>query len=280
MKLYNLVHRFNYRFPLPRGRWRLMRLAEKYSPLPPQVNNVSVGHGLRMDLDPRVYPEKVIYFNVKEPEVTQSIFRFVNEGDTVIDVGANIGYFSMLLGLRVGKQGRVHAFEPNPALHERLFSHAVRNNLQDVIVIHPLAIADVPGSTDLYLYGRNHGASSIHVYPGRPHTSVKVKVETLDGLLARGEIELPTFIKIDVEGAELLVLRGGGKLIGQARPVIVAEVSEHQRDVFGYSAQAIWTWAADHDYAFGFLHWSKGYTSVSREAAASLPKGNVLLKPK
>lgn len=257
-----------------------MRLAEKYSPLPPQVNNVSVGYGLRMDLDPRVYPEKVIYFNVKEPEVTESIFRFVKEGDTAIDVGANIGYFSLLLGLRVGKQGRVHAFEPNPALQARLSSHAARNNLQDVIVLHPVAIADVSGSTDLYLYGGNHGASSIHVYPDRPHTSVKVKVETLDELLARGGVELPAFIKIDVEGTELPVLRGGEKLIEQARPVIVAEVSEHQRDVFGYSAQAIWTWATDHDYAFGLLDPRKGYRSVSRDSAASLPHGNVLLTPK
>lgn len=257
-----------------------MRLAEKYSSLPPHINNVAVGYGLRMDLEPREYAEKVIYFNVKEPEVTESIFRFVKEGDTAIDVGANIGYFSLLLGLRVGRQGRVHAIEPNPALQARLLSHAVRNNLQDVIILHPLAIADVSGSSDLYLYGGNHGASSIHVYPDRPHTSVKVKVETLDELLERGEVELPAFIKIDVEGAELLVLSGGEKLIEQARPVIVAEVSEHQRDVFGYSAQAIWTWAIEHDYSIGFLHWSKGYQSFSKHVAASLPKGNVLLEPK
>ena len=279
MQLHYLVHRLNHTFPLPRGRRTLSSFAQKYINMPHHIDNARIHHGLVMDLDMHDPLDVSVYFNVMDMEVLAAIRQFVKSGDTVLDIGANIGYFSLLMAHEVGNRGAVHAFEPNPTVCDRLKAHALMNGYKDVIRVHNLAIGETSSSSDLYLYAGTHGHSSLEPRADRAHSSIETKVETLDELYSRGDISLPSFVKIDTEGAELLGLRGGEQLIQQSRPVIVCEISPAQKSMYGYTAEDIWAWAAAHNYSFGFLQPYKRVRSVEIDDVSSLPEGNILLKP-
>jgi FkbM family methyltransferase len=278
------VHRINYAVPLPRGRWLLQRIARNFGELPIQITDVRIDHGLLIDLDLRQWVDMCVYFNLMDPEIKRAIDDFVHAGDITLDIGANIGYYSLLMAHRVGAKGQVHSFEPNPAVCERLRNHATNNQLDRVIDVHNKAVADEEGVLNLYTYEGNAGLSSIAPYPGRAFTSVETQVQTLDALFQSGSIGIPSFIKIDVEGAELLVLKGAESLVQTARPVIVAEIGHYQAELFGYSANDIWKWANERDYEYLFMDPLKGYRlAASQSDVRLLPgeeHGNVLLRPK
>lgn len=281
MKLYNLIHRINLTLPLPRRvRWMLLRFSRKYSDIPSQFTDVRINQGLLMDLDMNQPVDELIYFNVMDHEIIKEISRYVQQDDTVLDIGANVGYFSLLMARKVIPNGTVHSFEPIPAIAERLANHAHRNKYEKIIKIHCLAISDSSGDKIFYITPRHLGHSSLAPETEGPQISIEVKASTLDELYIGNEIGRPTFIKIDIEGAELFALKGAEKLIQDCRPVIVSEIGCYQKISFNYNTADIWKWADAHDYLFTFLHPYLGYQRVTLENADTLPDGNVLLKPR
>ena len=166
-----------------------------------------------------------IYFFGEYERATTALFRsLVGAGSTVFDVGANVGYFSML-SCELGA-GVVRAFEPNPTVRELLVRNA---SLQPIdIDIIPAACSDHEGTMPLYLAGpSNTGASSLTGAGGED--SVVVDVITLDAYAERTNTR-PDLLKIDVEGHEREVLAGAGSLLDTKRPTVIAEVGEDKRD--------------------------------------------------
>ncbi|MDA8324071.1 MAG: FkbM family methyltransferase [Actinomycetota bacterium] len=153
-------------------------------------------------------------------------------GTTVIDVGANIGYYSLIASRLVGEGGRVVSFEPHPEIFGLLTANRERNSAENVIPLN-LALSDRTGATRLYLSPIDHGkhslsasnASGVKSRLGQDTgarsaaMSVWVPVMRLDDVLS--EVGLPgvSVMKIDVEGAEQLVLGGAGSLLGTAAPL-------------------------------------------------------------
>ena len=141
------------------------------------------------------------------------IERVVMPGNVVFDVGANVGYYTLLASLLVGRAGKVFAFEPvrkNLAYLER---HLRINGVSNVTVIDK-AVSDRDGYVS---FVDGPSASMGHFAETGGY---QVPTVAIDSLVERGELPLPDFMKIDVEGAELLVLRGAKRTIEQARPVI------------------------------------------------------------
>ena len=138
--------------------------------------------------------------------------RHLRPGDHAVDVGANIGYYSLVLSRRVGAQGRVYAFEPEPANLALL-----RVNLQmsgcTNVVVQPFALANVHEHRSLYLCPSNRGDHRLGFTSGRE--TITVSVTTADRCLA--DSARLDFVKIDVQGAEELVLRGMRRLIERNR---------------------------------------------------------------
>jgi FkbM family methyltransferase len=231
-----------------------------------------------MDIDTSSEVDMRIYFNIMDVEVKRTISKYVHQGETALDIGANIGYFTLLMAHRVGSRGRVHSFEPNSPVCQRMAQHVLKNGFEDRVIVHDCAVSNVSGSIQLSIYD-DPGLSSILPRPDIEGTVVEARVVTLDGLFSSGEIGVPDFIKIDVEGAELFVLEGGEELIRQVRPIIVTEISPEQKKLFDYTATDIRQWAHEHSYSFGFLHPYRGYQKVSWEPSDSLPEGNALLLP-
>lgn len=282
--LYHWIHRFNYLLPLPRGRWMLQRFACRFSAIPSRLEDVRIDYRMLMDLDLHdSYDDTLIYFNLQAIEIKRAIKRFLQAGQTAIDVGANLGLFTLLMAHRVGREGRVHAFEPNPQIFSRLTAHVLKNTFEKTVTLHRTAVSDRNGALTLFTYPRHHGLSCIVPRPDLPHEATEVNAVTLDALFEAGEIRTPSFVKIDVEGAELLVLKGARQLVERCRPVIIVEVSpKHQKELFGYAPSQLWTWAQEYGYSFRYMHPYKRWPLItSAQAADSLPlgEGNCLLTP-
>lgn len=166
-----------------------------------------------------------MYFHGEyEPATTAVLRNHLHPGDVFVDVGANAGYFSALAASLVGPTGRVIAFEPSPATCRLLDITAQMN---PCIEAHQVAVGDREGVAQLHLSAEptNSGMSSLLSRAGtRGGKVVEVPVKRLDDLLL--EVPKVNAIKIDVEGFELSVLRGGENLFTLQRPdLVVIEVA-------------------------------------------------------
>lgn len=149
-------------------------------------------------------------------------------GDTVLDIGANVGDWTLSMALRVGLNGRVLAFEPVPYLAEAI-AKTSRINRQDQVEVHNLALSSEDGTAEFSVEQGNSGGSRLGHMAG-DFSSISVPTRRLDSLLAeRPDIERIDFIKIDVEGFELQVLQGARATLARFRPPLILE-SGHESD--------------------------------------------------
>ena len=145
-------------------------------------------------------------------------------GDVFVDVGANVGFFSLLAARLVGPAGAVYAIEPVPANVRRVEANARRNRFDNVTTI-AAAATERTGTTTLVLAVHPGGAAVASAgSPPDPAGTLDVRTVSIDDLVATGQIRPPDVIKIDVEGAELDVLVGCATTLRAHRPVVVCEV--------------------------------------------------------
>ena len=156
-----------------------------------------------------------------EADQTEVFCRHVTTGSTVIDLGANVGYYTLLAARMVGPEGRILACEPEPLNASYLRRHVQANRLANVVV-EEVAVGAVSGRAG---FTRGKGRGRGHFAADGELT---VPVRTLDSLVQSNELS-PGFLKIDVEGAEDDVLAGGAETLEAHRPVIF--LATHGRDV-------------------------------------------------
>ena len=138
----------------------------------------------------------------------------IPEGAIVYDIGANVGYYSLMAAVLAGNTGHVYAFEPLPRNVEFLKQHVALNMMADMISVFEVAVSDRTGVAAFDL-----GASTSMGHLAESG-EIEVKQARLDDMLAAGEIKPPDYIKVDVEGAEFEVLNGARKLLEKYRPII------------------------------------------------------------
>lgn len=154
------------------------------------------------------------------------IFRSkIKPGMTIIDIGANLGYYTAIASCLAGERGLVMAFEPEPNFFKLLSRNIRRNGLKNVVNFE-LAIAEKNGLTNLYLSNENKGHNSL-INSEELKNSVQVKTATLDDFLASHKITKVDMIKMDIEGAEILALEGMKNTLIKHRPLLFLEFSPH-----------------------------------------------------
>jgi FkbM family methyltransferase len=153
-----------------------------------------------------------------EPLLRQVMERHIAVGATVIDGGAHIGYHTLLAARLVGPSGRVIAFEPAPSTYRLLAENVARNGYQNVTLVGG-ALTDRSGHGALHLHGDWSGDHRIAEGPGRQ--TIPVDLHSLDDFVEQEESV--DFIKLDVQGAEPLVLRGAARLL-ERNPQLVAAI--------------------------------------------------------
>lgn len=165
-----------------------------------------------------------------EPHLQQIIKEYVATGDTVYDIGANLGYVSLSLAKRVGASGRVIAFEPVPR-NAAAFRKSIEINRLANIQLLEFAASDRSGEAVIRV-GENLSTASMVWHRNDPDaTQIAIRTVAIDELVESGEIGYPKFVKIDVEGAEGSVLQGMRRVVAAARPVLFMECSEAGREI-------------------------------------------------
>ncbi len=149
------------------------------------------------------------YFGLWEPNLSAWIENRLSPGEVFIDVGANIGYFTLLAANRVGPSGRVVAVEAMPAIFQHLSAHVAANALTNTRLINEAAVGPgEPSEVLLYWGGAGNIGSSGMIQQSAQAESVKVAARTLAQMLTLEECRRARLIKVDVEGVEGRTLRG------------------------------------------------------------------------
>jgi FkbM family methyltransferase len=181
--------------------------------------------GLVMYLDLKI--EKDYWLGTYEPELQRAVKHLVEPGMVVYDVGANIGYISLLFARTVAEKGRVFAFEALPSNVERLQLNMAANNFQGRVIVVAFAVVDEVGPVN-FLIGPSSGMGKAEGSAGRTKLnysySISVPGISLDEFVYQEGNPVPQVIKIDIEGGEVLALPGMIRLLSEARPLLLLEL--------------------------------------------------------
>ncbi|MEV0774547.1 FkbM family methyltransferase [Streptomyces sp. NPDC050428] len=207
--------------------------------------------GARFAVDTQDLIQRYLYlFGVWEPHMTRWLQARLLPGDTFIDVGANIGYYTVLASGLVGGAGRVAAVEASPDFHQRLLKQVRLNRRDNVRAVNAAVSDERKKLTFVLASSANMGANSVVPYDGPAESSFEVEAFPLGELLTPEEIRSARVIKIDVEGAEGSVVRGMIPLLDKLRPdcEITVEVTPDRMAQLGDSAEELMKSMRDHGF--------------------------------
>ena len=163
----------------------------------------------------------LFWLGVKDLWDVNHIKKLINPGNVIFDIGANFGYYSITLANSLRGNCVVYAFEPFRPNYERLLMNIKLNQLDKCIYPFQIGISDTEGEADLITIPGNSGGTYIN-----PNSlSRDVKLVTIDSFCHKHNINKIDFMKIDVEGYELRVLKGAKKVISETKPIIFIELN-------------------------------------------------------
>ncbi|MFD5324807.1 FkbM family methyltransferase [Streptomyces sp. NPDC127092] len=250
--LVTLGRRYVRDAPVPAGKALLAgRFLNPHLREHPRRRVTETRFGSRVAVDTQDLIQRYLYlFGVWEPHMTGWLQRRLRPGDTYIDVGANIGYYSLLAASLVGAEGRVVAVEASPVFHRRLLRNVALNEYDSVRAVNG-AVSDTEETLKFVLASSaNMGANSIVPYEGPAESTFEIAARPLPDLLTDEEIARARVIKIDVEGAEGSVVRGMTPMLPKLRPdaEITVEVTPDRMAQVGDSVDELMQTMRDHGF--------------------------------
>ena len=214
---------FRY-FPIQRGKTAVWNgIVMRHLILRRLTLQAKSAFGARFDIDLRDLLQRYLYFyGVWEPVITKYLLDRLQDGDVFIDVGANIGYYTLLAAQRVGANGRVFAVEAASGTYSKLLQNLKQNGVANVTAFQ-VAVSETTEQVPIWLYndGELAGATTLtHVAERRRPMRIAETVEAkpLQQIIDAEIIRQARFIKIDVEGAEWAVIKSLRELIKSVSP--------------------------------------------------------------
>ncbi len=187
--------------------------------------------------DKRMAGMDALNFGSYEHEEVAMVLRLMKPGQTVLDIGANIGWYSISIAKRF-PDSVIHAFEPVPATYSQLRTNLMLNDMDNVHA-HNFGFSDQEKALGIYYCPDcSVGASAANILERDEAQFVQCKMKTIDGFIDENDISID-FIKCDVEGAELFVYQGGLKSIKKHNPIIFSELLRKWAAKFNYSPNDI-----------------------------------------
>ena len=202
---------------------------------------VRLDKGFRMNLDLADPEQLKVYFygHYHERYEADLVQRLLGGDDVFWDIGANVGYFTLVAATALRNRGQIVAFEPGKNAYARLTENLALNPYRN-IQTYPVAVADREGEAVLHLLG-DIADSSASLYPAAQHQPGQEVCRTvaLDHFFDSEGLRPPDLIKLDAEGAELAVLQGAQKLIADSPPLWLMEMEEKNLQAAGASKAAV-----------------------------------------
>ena len=198
--------------PIPRGRYRALRTYQRLARLTGRVKRIQTYFGATMECDLADFiPQYLYHFHVWEPHISVAIQTLLRPGETFCDIGANIGYYTLLASSLVGPQGRVIAIEPSRLSIARLQRNLSLNSPSNVRVV-PAAVSSERGTVSIYRRSKTNTGMDTTVPTQGADKVCEAECYMLSEILTDEERSRLGIIKIDIEGGEPPILR---QLIGQ-----------------------------------------------------------------
>ncbi len=211
------------------------------------------GASLHLDLQ----TEKDYWLGTYEPELQDAIADYVQPGMVVYDVGANIGYISLMLARKTGLNGRVFSFEALPANLERLRANLALNEFASVVAVVPAAVIETSRPVR-FLVGPSGGMGKAEGSAGRQEVDYPEAIETmgisLDDFVFKSGNPAPDVVKMDIEGGEVLALPGMRRLLMEKQPLVFIELHGEQ------AARTAWDLLRPLDYRL--CRMERGYSQI------------------
>jgi FkbM family methyltransferase len=202
-------------------------------------------NGLRFRWDPediRTAPNILINHGEYEANELIVIQQVTRNAQVAFDIGSNVGWYTLHLALWLGARGgKVFAFEPLPPTFSALSRNLALNDCAKRVEASRISLADQAGTATFYVpaFTGSVAASRRPLFPQERNTTFECRVTTLDQFAEQHKVERIDFLKCDVEGSELAVLRGGLKTLSACRPVILLEMLRKWAATFEYHPNAI-----------------------------------------
>ncbi len=199
-----------------------------------------IQRSFRMRLDLGVNYERQIYLHARDIVLLDVVRRILQPGDVYVDVGANLGVLVLAATKRVSPGGKVFAFEPSPQVCERLEENLELNGTHNVTLIRKACSHERSTATLYNFEDKSHDTASIgRRYDAAVSGSVTIETIPIDDVVD----ERPRLVKIDVEGAEWLALRGAERTLFEGEPPhLIVELNPRASESFGYHPTQVLEW--------------------------------------
>jgi FkbM family methyltransferase len=207
-----------------------------------------------MELDPYDYVSRHLLLDGSwEKENWDRIETNLPTDGVFVDVGAHIGYYSLKAAHKVGSNGRVIAVEPNPETLKKLRANLDASKALKIVQVAPFACSDKEADLEFFAAPRsNTGESSLArnnaTQEGNDVKTYQVHARPLDDILEEAGVKRVDTIKIDVEGADFMVLKGAERTINRFHPVIYVETIDRHLKEMGSSVAELKSWVLAHGY--------------------------------
>lgn len=263
---------------IPKGKSILMRLALSIAGTSFK-DIIAVKDGRKFYIDNISLVKRHLFFlNEYETIETDIITKVIKPGDYVFDVGANFGWFTTLMSRLVGDAGKVYAFELAPNIAQECQRNIKLNHAEKNVILEDIALGDVDQNVE-YIYSESLGLANLRTDglqgAGTLHTA-SGRMTSLDHYIEKNAISKVNLIKCDVDGAEVIFLKGARDTISRHLPVIVIEASgEHGRS----SSHEIFEELSKYNYKFFSLHHKSRLRPIAVSDFYGRFKSNILCLP-
>jgi FkbM family methyltransferase len=236
---------------------------------PLQLKIAVRGQPLQLFLSERDFVSDIIRRDLYwEMPQTILLSKRVKNTDTILDIGANLGYYTVL-GAKLAPEGVVHAFEPDPENYSLLQRNCELNNCRNV-VLHNMALSNHRGQATLFRSRHNAGDHRLSDLEGHD-AGIAVQIETADAILA--DLPRADIIKCDTQGAEAAVMEGLSSLMARSnpKPLGIVEFEPLGLAAMGSSAAALLDQFDAWRYRYSFVNWENIFP-IDRDALLAIAK--------
>lgn len=237
-----LVRLYTFYTPIRKGKYRIHLIAMAMCRYLPEAVEVPTRDGRRLSANLTTGMETAVYFHGEyESVLTEKVIMLLRKGDVCLDVGANFGWYTTLFYDRCGPGGGVHSFEPVPSIYKSLTRNYELMGCPSNVILNNLALGDQHGQLSINLFeGLSTGHASLSNQGRDDAISFTCEMVTLDSYLEGKDVGQVHFVKVDIEGSELMFLNGAELLFKQdVPPIWLVEMALKQTGNFGYTPNDI-----------------------------------------
>ncbi len=218
--------------------------------------NIAAGNLAGFNMVLNLQTEKDYWLGSYEVELQAALRELVQQGMTLYDIGANIGYISLMMARLSGEGGKVFSFEALPANLRRLNENISLNKMESVIQVLPKAVIDKTRPVRFLA----HSSTSMGKAAGSAGRAEKYDLEiiveglSLDDFVYKQKQPSPDIIKMDIEGGEVLAMKGMKRLLKECKPILLVELHGEE------AAGAVWDALTEAEYSI--MEMRKGYPRI------------------